>query len=143
MVNLTQPTSHVTGKPAMVDWALVAKCKDERAAICLCVQLSGLANEEIAHQLGIDKGHWTRIMQGRGHFPTHKRSQLMSLCGNLAPLQFEAMRFGFQLYENQLDKEERECAERLAQIRKQKEMMSGVQAGLIPHAVSSMTPAFA
>lgn len=104
----------------MVDWALVAKCADERQAIALCVQYSRFANQEIARALGIDKGHWTRIMQCRGHFPTHKRSQLMAICGNLAPLQYEAMKFGFQLYENPIDKEERECEARLQEIRKRK-----------------------
>lgn len=129
-VNQTQPEivdrplNVVVGKkPKMVDWAIIAKCKDERAAIVLCVNLSNLAHDEIGRQLGIDKGHFSRIMNCRGHFPTHKRSQLMALCENLAPVQFEAMKFGLQMFENQLDREERELEEQLAQVKARKAQM--------------------
>lgn len=87
----------VRTKPDLVDWALIARCEDELAAIQLCVHLSRLSNETIAFKLGIDKGHWSRIMQGRGHLPARKRTQLMSICGNLAPAQFDCMKFGFKM----------------------------------------------
>lgn len=111
-------------RPMEVDWALIAKCNDEQDALLLCVHLSRLANEEIARQLGIDKGHWTRIMQGRGNLPARKRTQLMSICGNIAPIQYEAMRFGRQLKEHDLDREEKEALERLARVQAQKRIMA-------------------
>lgn len=110
-------------RPDMVDWSLVGKCADEQEAILLCVHLSRLSNEEIARQLGIDKGHWTRIMQGRGNLPARKRTQLMSICGNLAPLQYDSMKFGFTLSREDLDAQEREAEARLQKIRDQKRMM--------------------
>lgn len=110
--------------PVEVDWALIAKCNDEQDALLLCVHLSRLANEEIARQLGIDKSHWTRIMQGRGNLPARKRTPLMSICGNLAPIQFEAMRFGRQLKEHDVEREEKELIERLARVQAQKRVMS-------------------
>jgi transcriptional regulator with XRE-family HTH domain len=110
--------------PVEVDWALIAKCNDEQDALLLCVHLSRLANEEIARQLGIDKSHWTRIMQGRGNLPARKRTPLMSICGNLAPIQFEAMRFGRQLKEHDVEREEKELMERLARVQAQKRVMS-------------------
>jgi hypothetical protein len=111
-------------RPMEVDWALIAKCNDEQDALLLCVHLSRLANEEIARQLGIDKGHWTRIMQGRGNLPARKRTQLMSICGNIAPIQFEAMRFGRQLKEHDVEGEEKKLLEQLARVQAQKRIMA-------------------
>lgn len=111
-------------KPVEVDWSLISKCHDEQDALLLCVHLSRLANEEIARQLGIDKGHWTRIMQGRGNLPARKRTQLMSICGNIAPIQYEAMRFGRLLKEHNLDERERELTAELTRIQAQKRVMA-------------------
>jgi len=122
-VNRPQPSAVTPQKPRMVDWALVSKCEDELQAVVLCVHMSGLKHEWIRDQLGIDKGHWTRLMQGNGNFPTQKRTQLMSICGNVAPLQWENMRLGYQMFENQIDREERELREKLAAIEAQREMM--------------------
>lgn len=97
-----------------MDWSLIAKCNDELEAIQLCVHLSRLSNETIAFKLGIDKGHWSRIMQGRGHLPARKRTQLMAICGNLAPVQFDCLRFGFKLKEHDYDQELEELEQRRA-----------------------------
>lgn len=110
--------------PVEVDWSLIAQCNDEQDALLLCVHLSRLANEEIARRLGIDKSHWTRIMQGRGNLPARKRTPLMSICGNIAPIQFEAMRFGRQLKQQDVEKEERELRERLSRLEAQKRVMA-------------------
>jgi len=118
------PILGVMRQPEEVDWALIAKCNDEQDALLLCVHLSRLANEEIARRLGIDKSHWTRIMQGRGNLPARKRTQLMSICGNIAPIQYEAMRFGRQLKHHDVEKEEKELLERLARVQAQKKIMS-------------------
>lgn len=89
-----------TKQPVMVDTALLAHCKHRLDAIRLCVQLSNFSNEVIAEQLTIDKGHFSRIMQGKAHFPDAKSIDLMMLCGNYAPMQFEAMKCGFLLQED-------------------------------------------
>ena len=52
-------------------------------------------------------------MQGRAHFPTRKRLALMRLCGNLAPIQFEASRAGLTVYE---DAKAKRKAELLAEL---------------------------
>jgi hypothetical protein len=82
-------------------WGLVEKCRDTLDAVRLCVQLSGLPNEHIAGELHIDKGHFTRMMQGLAHFPTRKFQRLMNVCGNLAPVQFLAMSCGLRLVDQQ------------------------------------------
>jgi hypothetical protein len=117
------PLLGIARSAELVDWALVAKCEDEIAALQLCVQLSRLNYETVAFKLGIDKGHFTRIMQGHGHLPARKRTQLMALCGNLAPMQYDCLRFGFKLREDEdLDQREAELAKELALIKAKKEL---------------------
>jgi transcriptional regulator with XRE-family HTH domain len=118
------PMLAITKPPVEIDWALIAKCNDEQDALLLCVHLSRLSNEEIARRLGIDKSHWTRIMQGRGNLPARKRTPLMSICGNIAPIQFEAMRFGRQLKEHDVDRQEKELLDQLARVQAQKRVMA-------------------
>ena len=100
-------------KPAQAPIELVANCRHRLDAIRLCVQLSGLANDTISSRLGIDKGHWTRIMQGKAWFPDTKSIDLMMLCGNYAPMQFEALKCGFELFEDAKGKRK---AELLAEL---------------------------
>ena len=68
----------------------IRACKDELAALNLCINLSNLSDEAIRGALGIDKGHFSRMRKGRGNFPANKRLHLMAICGNRAPVQFEA-----------------------------------------------------
>lgn len=79
-------------EPAFIDMALVRMCKDELDAINLCIDLSRLSDEAMCRELGVDKGHWSRIRKGRAHFPTAKRIALMWLAGNWVPLQYEMHR---------------------------------------------------
>jgi hypothetical protein len=83
--------------PVMVDGERIAACRDGLDAVRLCVQLSSLSNETLCADLSIDKGHFSRMMQGRANFPDSKRVSLMWRCGNYAPLQYEAKAMGFGL----------------------------------------------
>lgn len=76
---------------------LVLKQSTMAGAIALCVQLSGLEEKEIYMVLGIDAGHWTRIMKGDAHFPVNKLNDLMDLCGNEAPIFWMAHSRGYGL----------------------------------------------
>ena len=105
-VALTQPQPHPqrfwampqeARKAVPVDDVLVRQCQSLLDAIHLCIHLSKLPNYAIAEKLGIDRGHWTRMMQGQAHFPTNKMHQLMHLCGNLAPLQWLSQSVGVPL----------------------------------------------
>ena len=107
-------------RPALVDDHLIARCENEADAILLCVHLSRFAHEHICESLGVDKGHWSRILQGRAHFPTRKRLALMRLCGNLAPIQYEAMQSGLVVRADPLVEEEEALAQRLEEIRRRK-----------------------
>lgn len=104
-------------KAQLADWELVKARKNRLHAIQLCVQLSGLSNEAICDKLGIDNGHFTRMMRGRAHFPDAKSVDLMTLCGNFAPLQYEAWACGFDLQERAKDTRIKELESELARLR--------------------------
>lgn len=99
-------------KPAPVDESLIAQCDTLLDAILLCVHLSRVPSGTIAKRLGVDPGHWTRILQGQAHFPTNKMKSLMDLCRNLAPLQWLARAAGVPVV---LD----ECERRKAALRRE------------------------
>lgn len=96
---------------------LVKMCDDELDAIRLCIQLSRYTHDFIREQLRIDKGHFSRMMQGQAGFPTSKRVDLMTLCGNRAPAQYEAMRLGCELVEMSKDQQIRELEAQLAALK--------------------------
>lgn len=110
------PWLAATKKPEKAPAELVERCANRLEAIQLCVQLSKLSNERICLALGIDKGHWTRMMQGRAWFPDPLSVDLMRLCGNLAPLQYEAWALGYELYEDAKAKRKQELQEELARL---------------------------
>lgn len=73
---------------------LVKMCDDELEAIHLCIQLGPHTHDYIGKKLGIDRGHFSRMLSGTAGFPTKKRLDLMRLCGNRAPVQYEVMNIG-------------------------------------------------
>ena len=76
---------------------LVLKQRQLGGAIALCVQLSGLEDKEVYMTLGIDAGHWSRILKGDAHFPINKLNSFMDICGNEAPLIWLAHSRGYGL----------------------------------------------
>lgn len=74
--------------------AMVQGCKNGRQALALCVRLSGLTDEEVANRVGISKGYLSKILSGRASLDADRRIKLMRVCGNRAPLQYEAWAMG-------------------------------------------------
>ena len=103
-------------RPARADDNLVSHAGDLLAAVQMCVQLSGLSNETICERMGIDPGHWTRMMQGRASLQLRKLPALMRVCGNLAPLQYLAREMGYDLYEDAKAKRKAELVAELAKL---------------------------
>lgn len=96
---------------------LVKKCRHGLDAIRLCIQLSGHTHDFIREELCIDKGHFSRIMQGKAWFPDTKRIQLMTLCQNRAPAQFDALMTGCELVELSKEARIRELEQQLKELR--------------------------
>lgn len=105
-------------RPEMAPMELITKCRNRLDAIRLCVQLSGMTHEYLAEQIGTNKGHWSRIMQGQAHFPTSRENDLMALCGNYAPIQWAAWSNGFDLQERAKDSRIAELEAQLAELRR-------------------------
>lgn len=103
-------------KPEPVSNALIRQCDTMLDAIHLCIHLAKLPHYAIAERLGIDKGHWTRMMQSQAHFPPNKLKHLMDVCQNFAPLQWLAQAAGQELKVDPLLAEEQMLRARLAAI---------------------------
>lgn len=86
--------------PESVEPSIVSRCDSMLDAIHLCIYLSRLPHEAICSRLNIDKGHWSRMLQGQAHFPPNKLIPLMELAGNYAPLQWMASACGFELFKD-------------------------------------------
>ena len=113
---------HEVKRPKMVPMELIRACKNRLDAIILCIQLSRLSQGEVAKRLGLDKGHLTRILQGLAYFPDQKSIELMEVCGNYAPMQFEAHATGFQLFEDPRAKKKAELRAALAEMEQEEQM---------------------
>jgi hypothetical protein len=111
------PCMSLLRTPAEVAHAFIAACRNELEALNLCMNLSGLSDETIRDALGIDKGHFSRIRKGRGNFPPNKRIALMQLCGNRAPVQFEALRVNCELVDLSKDAQIRALEQQLLTLR--------------------------
>ena len=99
MTTVAHPELPLVRKPAHVEVSmeLIRRQKLFINAIALCTQLSGLDDKEIYMTLGVDAGHWSRIVKGDAHFPVNKIDELMTLCGNEAPLKWLANKRGYSL----------------------------------------------
>lgn len=86
--------------PGRVREDIISQCDTLLDAIHICIQLSKYTHTTVAKKLGIDPGHWTRMMQGGAHFPTNKIKALMEVCRNYAPLQWLNLHMGMQMFEN-------------------------------------------
>ena len=100
MTTSEHPELALLRKPRHIDVSadLIERQASLLGAINLCIQLSGLDDKELYMTLGIDAGHWSRIMKGDAHFPVNKLDELMTLCGNESPLRWMAHKRGYGLH---------------------------------------------
>ena len=103
-------------KPDYVEHKLLAQCETLLQAIHLCVHLSSLPHWVVCEKLGVDRGHWTRIMQGQAHFPTNKLAMLMEVCRNYAPLQWLAKATGQEIAIDQRELRKQQLRQELADL---------------------------
>jgi len=113
---------------------LVLKQTNLASSIALCVQLSGLEEKEIYMALGIDAGHWTRIMKGDAHFPVNKLNDLMDLCGNEAPLMWIAHSrgYGMVLLKSEAERRAEQAELRAKEAEKQVRFLTTILQGRTP-----------
>lgn len=119
------------GDPIDVDSALVHRQPSMLAAIQLCLQAAGIADKEACLSLGMDAGHWSRILRGDAHFPLHLLGPLMDLCGNEAPLEWLAYHRGYELrpLETETQRRLREAEARAAKAEERAAMYAELLVG--------------
>ena len=101
-----------------VDPVLVLAQPTMLGAIKLCISLGGFESDKPVYgELGIDAGHWSRILRGEAHFPVDKLTALMDLCGNEAPLIWLSNARGYD--PTSLRKRESETERALREVRDQ------------------------
>ena len=132
LTTVDQPELALARKADLMDvpLELVLKQPSLSGAVALCVQLSGLDDKEIYLSLGIDAGHWTRIMKGDAHFPLNKLNDLCTMCGNESPLIWWAHSRGYGLVMLKSEAERRAemaAAELLMEREKNKLLMQLLQ----------------
>ena len=114
-----------------VDPALVRRQSSMLGAIQLCLQAAGIADKEAHIALGIDAGHWSRILRGDAHFPLHLLGPVMDMAGNEAPLEWLAHSRGYELQplESALERQVREEQERNAALDAENKVLRGLLMG--------------
>jgi hypothetical protein len=114
-----------------VPLSLVLKQPTLSSAIALCVQVSGLEDKEVYLTLGIDAGHWSRIMKGDAHFPVNKLSDLMDICGNEAPLMWwtYSRGYGLVLLKSEAERRAEQAEERAKEAEKQVKFLTQILQG--------------
>jgi hypothetical protein len=119
------------GERIDVDAALVHRQSSLLAAIQLCLQAAGIADKEAHLALGIDAGHWSRMLRGDAHFPLHLLGPLMDMAGNEAPLEWLAHSRGYELrpLETELERQVREEQERNAKLADENRMLRELLVG--------------
>ena len=101
-----QEVFRMTGEvrqPRMADPDIVARLPNFRAALRMAVNHSGLAQDEIADELGIDHASLSRMLRDPRHknarpreFPHAKLGEFCRITGSLAPIQWQALQLGLE-----------------------------------------------
>lgn len=83
--------------PPPVDMDTIIRQPSWLAAIRLCVQVSGLQDNQVGPEIGIQEAQFSRILAGKANFPPNKLIPLMEVCGNEIPLLWLAHHRGYGL----------------------------------------------
>lgn len=111
-------------KPEAVPEVTVVKCKDMKAAVRMCVEVSGIEVQDVAFQLGIETGHLNRMLNPNDdrHFPLNKLNDLMSVTGNEVPLEWLARTRGYKLerLKSKVEEENEELRQRIEHMERER-----------------------
>ena len=107
----------------------VARQPSLSGALALAASAAGLDLEKEVHiPLGIDAGHWTRMRTGTAGIQWKQLSAICDLTGNDAPILWMLYQRGYDLHslrkrESDIERENRELRERLAQAEHDKQVL--------------------
>lgn len=111
------------------DAEILRRCKSQRDALRVCVEISGLCPKDIAFQLDIDPGHFSRMINqsdDKRHFPQDLVDSLMDICANEIPLRYAALKrgYGLQKLKSKLEEENEALKDQLEEERRKFETIT-------------------
>lgn len=109
--------------PVSVDLDEISRQQSGHAAIALCATKSGKLDKVLAHDIGIQEAVWSRVKSGQNNLSLEHLSDLMTACGNEAPLLWLLLRRNYdprsiRVFETVTEKENRELREEVAALRR-------------------------
>lgn len=113
-----------------VDLPLVQAQPSFLSAVKLCISMAGFDyTNQVYLDLGIDASHWTRIINGKAHFPLDKINDLMDLCGNEVPMLWLNHSRGYDLHslrklESETERALRIANERITELERDKRVLA-------------------
>lgn len=82
-------------QPQEIPLDVILKQPSRVAVIRLQAHASGLLDDQICQELGIQNVQWSRIMDGRAHFPTEKYTRFNQITGLHCVLLWDLYQAGF------------------------------------------------
>lgn len=110
---------------------VVRKQPSMSAAINLSLSAAGMEPKEAYIPLDIDKGVWSRIMNGQAHFPHEKFTTLEDITGNDIPLRWLALRKNREVkpMKSALEEMVETLKTENAELRKENDLLRGLITG--------------
>jgi hypothetical protein len=126
---MTQLALRMVGEAVPLDLEEVRRQSSGARAIALCAQKSGRLDKIIAADIGAQEAVWSRIQTSGKGFSLEQLSLLMDTCGNEAPLHWLLLHRGYdprtlRKLESQTERELREAQERIAQLERDKRVLT-------------------
>lgn len=102
----------------------IRELKSVSAAIRLSIHVSGKEDKQIYMALGIDPGHWSRIVNGNSNFPHDRFPDFFKEVRNDVVVEYLAYQCGKGVHrlESELEKENRELREEMARMQRDREI---------------------
>ena len=125
---MTQLALRMVGDAVPLDLEEVRRQSSGARAIALCAQTSGRLDKIIAADIGAQEAVWSRIQTSGKGFSLEQLSLLMDTCGNEAPMHWLLHR-GYdprtlRKLESQTERDLREAQERIAQLERDKRVLT-------------------
>lgn len=110
---------------------VIRKQPNMSAAINLSLSAAGMEPKEAYMPLDIDKGVWSRIMNGQAHFPHEKFTTLEDITGNDIPLRWLALRKNREVkpMKSALEEMLETARTEIAELRKENDLLRGLITG--------------
>lgn len=126
---MTQLALRMVGEAVPLDLEEVRRQASGARAIALCAQKSGRLDKIIAADIGAQEAVWSRIQTSGKGFSLEQLSLLMDTCGNEAPMHWLLLHRGYdprtlRKLESQTERDLREAQERIAQLERDKRVLT-------------------